>query len=552
MIALFLILATQSPADLVVENATLWTNGKTTENAVIAVRSGRFVHVGKANPSLIGPQTERVDAKGAFVMPGIIDSHAHFMRGGIRLTQLALAESKSKADFLKRIEDWAKQTPAGKWIIGFGWSAESWPEKTQPTKEWLDPITGDHPTALYRMDGHSVLVNSAALKLHGITKEGPKSPEGGSIDRDPATGEPTGLLRETAMGLLTKIPATTSEDQAAGYEKAIAMANGLGITGVSEIGSSGHLNLYRHYAGEEPTMRVSLYLGAGTWTNEVTAALEFAPVQGWLAVKGLKGYADGTLGSRTAYMFEAFTKPLADQASPTGLPRPGFIDGTYARGIREAADADLQVIMHAIGDRANSDTLTLYEKNAPGLERRRFRIEHSQHLTAKDIRRYGPLGVIASLQPYHKADDGRYCEEIIGTPRSKTSYAFRELLDNGARLVFGSDWPVVTANPWLGIETAVTGRIMTGSIWMPHQNITVHEALKAYTVDGAYAMGREKEIGQIAEGYFADFIMLNESPFATAPNWKAMKPTKVWVNGRALDLTPRESHEAVDPHACCR
>jgi len=522
------------PADLVIENATLWTNGRVSPDSTIAVRGGKFVHIGEPDAALIGPETKRHDAKGAVVMPGIIDSHAHFMRGGVRLTQLALADAHTKTDFLKKIEDWVKAAPAGKWILGHGWSAESWPEKEQPTKEWLDKIESERPMALYRMDGHSVLVNSAALKLHGIDKNGPKNPEGGSIDRDPKTGEPTGLLRETAMGLLTKIPSTTLEELSNGFAKAVEMANRYGITGVSEIGPGTGLPLYASYAQRSPSMRISLYLTTTDWTSEIAAAKRFAPIRDWVAVKGLKGYMDGTLGSRTAFMFSPFTKPLPDQTSLTGLARPGFGDGTFTRGVSEAAAANLQVIFHAIGDRANHETLNIYESNASDLANRRFRVEHAQHLTAGDIRRFGPLGVIASLQPYHKADDGRYCEEIIGHARSRTSYAYRDLLDTGARLAFGSDWPVVTANPWLGIEAAVDGRIMTGDVWMPHQNISVHEALKAYTIDGAYAMGREKEIGQIAPGFNADFIILNSSPFKEKPDWKSLAPTHVWVGGKAV------------------
>ncbi len=522
------------PADLILDHATLWTNGRTIRNATIAIRDGRFVSVGRVRADLVGPNTKVVDAANKVVLPGMIDSHMHLMRGGIRLNSLLLAGTKDRADFLQRIENWAGGLQPGQWIIGSGWSADGWPDKAQPTREWLDKVTGDHPAALTRMDGHSVLLNSKALELMKITKDGPANPNGGSVDRD-ASGEPTGLLRETAMGLL-RLPPTSPDQMYESFKVAVRMANSLGITAASEIGSSVDYGHYRRYAQAAPTIRLSLFSTASSWTNDVTLAQGFSPVSGWVQARGLKGYMDGTLGSRTAFMFAPFTKPLPDQTSPTGLARPGFGDGTYGRGIKNAADAGLQVIFHAIGDRANSETLNLYETNATGLKDLRFRVEHCQHLAPADILRFAKLGVIASMQPFHKADDGQYCEEVIGTERSQTSYAYRDLLKSGAVLAFGSDWPVVTANPWLGIETAVTGQILTGKPWMTHQNITVDQALKAYTVSGAFAMGMEREIGQVAVGFRADFLIMNSSPFERKANWAAMGPERVWVNGKEIPL----------------
>lgn len=529
----------QGYADLVVSNATLWSNGKITPNAFIAVKNGRFLHVGKADSWIVGPGTERIDAKGRVVLPGLIDSHIHLLSGGVELTQLDLNGTRSRAEFLQRIQRWAETTAAGKWIVGNGWSAESWPEKVQPTKEWLDPITGGRPAALYRMDGHSVLVNSEALRLMGITKNGPANPAGGSIDRGP-DGEPTGLLRETAMSLAARvIPQPTKEEVYVGFRAAVAHANRNGITAVSEITSASELGHYRRFGSENPTLRMGLYLTVGDWAQDIGAAKSFAEVPGWIYARGLKAYMDGSLGSRTAWMLKPFTKPLPDQTSLTGLPRAGATNGNYAKGIRQAAGAGLQVIVHAIGDRANREVLDLFQRNAPNLKSLRFRVEHVQHTSPQDIPRYGRLGVIASMQPFHKADDGRYCEEVIGTARSRSSYAYRDILRTGGRLAFGSDWSVVTLNPFLGIEAAVTGRILTGKTWMPHENISVHEALKAYTIDGAYAMKMEREIGQVAKGFRADFLILNESPFGRSPNWARMAPTAVWVGGKPVLPSPR-------------
>ena len=522
-----------SQADLVIENAAIWTSGSLSNSNFIAVTGDRFVYVGKRDSRYIGPKTRRVDAHGKIVLPGFIDSHTHLGDGGLQLTQLDLRGANTKADFLKRIQSWADKVPEHDTIIGNGWSAESWPEKSQPTRQDLDAVTGEHPAMFYRMDGHSVVLNSIALARMNITKAS-KSPPGGSIDKDPATGEPTGLLRETAMASAAFLsPPSTPKLRAEALNAAAQMANRFGVTAVSEICTVFSFGEYANYASlEKPTLRFALYPRANNWTFEIEKIREFKPVKGWVQVNGLKAYMDGSLGSRTAWMLEPYTKPLPDQKSITGLPRPGFLDGTYARGIREAAKAGLQVIVHAIGDRANREILNLFEKSAPNLSVLRFRVEHAQHLTETDIRRFGKLGVIASMQPYHKADDGRYCEDVIGTKRSETSYAFKSLLNTGGRVAFGSDWPVVSANPWLGIESAVTGKTLNGKRWMTQQSISVHQALSAYTTGGAFAMKREKELGQIKPGFFADFQILNASPFGPNVNWSLLHPEQLYVAGR--------------------
>ena len=534
MLSLVVALAV-SPADLVIENANIWSNGKITVNAFVAIQNGRFIYVGNENLSYVGPKTKVIHAKGKFLLPGFIDSHTHLMDGGTSLNELDLRGANTKAEFLRRIKDWAEKTPGQQTIVGNSWSAESWPDKSQPTRQDLDSVTGEHPAVLYRMDGHSLIVNTLALKKLGITKD-TKSPDGGSIDKDPATGEPTGLLRETAMARANFIlPMQTPLAIENGLRAAVKMANKHGLTSVSEICSAGDFPKYARYAnGDNPTLRFSLYPTASNWTNEINAIKGFKGVPGWVQANGIKAYMDGSLGSRTAWMLERYTKPLADQESLTGLPRPGFTDGTYEKGIKEAAKAGLQVIVHAIGDRANRDILTMFEKCAPNLSSLRFRVEHAQHTTASDIVRFGKLGVIPSMQPFHKADDGRYCEEVIGTARSRTSYAYKDLLASKASLAFGSDWPVVDANPWLGIEAAVTGKTLNGNLWMTHQNITVDQALIAYTIGGAFAMKREKELGQIKIGYMADFQILNQSPFAKKLDWTSIHPEHLFINGKTV------------------
>lgn len=534
--ALFVLLAPVEPADLVVKNADLWSDGIRTPGAFIAVRRGHFAYVGKPDESFVGPSTVVVDAKGRVVLPGFIDSHAHLMGGGPTLNQLDLRDCQSKADLLKRVQDYAATLPADQWVVGNNWSAESWPEKSEPTRNELDAVTGGRPTVLHRMDGHSLVANSAAIARAKVTKD-TKSPAGGSIDKDAVTGEPTGGFRETAMAWIELVvPAPTRDQRSAGLRAATKLVNGYGVTAVSEIGSIGDWPLYEEYGKSAPTVRLALYSTAGDWASLAKRISETRLVPGWVEPKGIKAYMDGSLGSRTAWMLEPFTKPLPGQKELSGLPRPGVTDGSYASGIAAAAKAGIQVIVHAIGDRANREVLGLFAANAPNLGALRFRVEHAQHTSPADIPRFAQLGVIPSMQPYHKADDGRYCDDVIGPERSRHSYAYRELLDSKAALAFGSDWPVVSANPWLGVEAAVDALTMDGKIWNPQQSVTVSEALKGYTSTAAFAMKMDHQIGKVKAGFRADFQILKGSPFASKPDWKSLRPEELYVGGERVAL----------------
>lgn len=532
MLCAVLFLSLQEPADLAIVNAQVWTDGHRTSANSVGIRRGRFIYVGARKGAPIGPRTKIVDVRGHLLTPGLIDSHTHMVEGGVSLLLLQLRDAKNKADFIARVQKAAKDLKPGEWLQGGGWSAESWPEKVQPRKEWIDTVTGSHPTVLERMDGHSVLVNSGALKLAKIDRNGPKDPPGGTIDRD-ENGEPTGILRERAAGLVLP-PMATPEQAERGLRAAIKMANEVGVTSSSDICSTGQFPMALRVVQSTKSFRFAFYARTGnSWAPTIQAIKGFHGLRGWAEAKGLKAYMDGSLGSRTAYMHEPFTKPIPGQKELRGLPMPGFTSGLYAKGIPEAAQAGLQVIVHAIGDQANHEILNLFA-NVPDTAKHRFRVEHVQHLLPTDIDRFGEMGIIPSMQPYHKADDGRYCEEVIGTERSRSSYTFDSLLASRARLAFGSDWPVVTINPWEGIATAVTGRILTGKIWMPQENITFDEALTSYTSNAAYAMGWEKEIGRIAVGYRADFVILDQDPYRPGANLAKLKPTAVYVQGKSV------------------
>ena len=536
MLSLLVVATLATPADLVIENARIWSSERVGFAEFAAIRNGRFISVGKRDSSLIGSNTKHFDAKGAVVIPGLIDSHIHVLSGGQALSRLDLRVTKSREEFVKAIADWSDKLSPGEWVLGRGWSVESWPVQDSPRKEWIDEVTKGHPAKLTRMDGHSCLANSAALKLAHISKDGPKDPPGGAIDRD-ADGEPTGILRDNAMSMVDSIkPMATTKQKIDAIRAAVALANESGITAVSDIPEIQDLPAYAEMAKNPiPSMRFFLYPHADNWQYAVSQARMFPKAPGWIEIKGFKAYMDGSLGSHTAYMHEPFAyNPLGKPKDFRGLPMPGTLDGTYAKNFKLASTSGYQAIVHAIGDEANHLLLDLLEKNYDNLKAGRCRSEHAQHLLPADIQRFGKLGVIASMQPYHKADDGRYAEKHIGAERCHSSYAFKSLMVAGAVVAFGSDWPVVDLNPFLGMEAAVTGRILTGEIWEPQNNISVGDALRAYTSSGAYAAFAEKEIGRIAPGFHADFVVLNHSPFGPNVDWKSLKPTAVYVEGKSV------------------
>lgn len=534
MILSFVLLAITAPADLVIENAMIWSDGLTGFAPFAAVSGGEFVYVGERDESYVGASTQRVDAGGRVVIPGLIDSHVHMLGGGASLNQIHLRDATDKADFIAQLRKWAEDHPEQSWITGGRWSTESWADKTEPTKHWLDEAVPDRPVFLSRMDGHSGVANSKAFEMAGVTKD-TKDPDGGRIVRDPQTGEPMGILRETAKGLVTRlIPGKSRAEQVADLKAAMRYANSLGITSVSAITSTGSFAIYYQVAEEgDMTVRCAMYPSLGR-SNLARIKQNFKTVPFWLELKGVKVFMDGTLGSRTAYMREPFNNNPADGADNVGLLMPATRDGTIEQLARQCAENDLQLIGHAIGDMANHLLIEFFKDAFDDVRAARPRLEHAQHLLAKDIPEIGRLGVITSYQPFHKADDGRYCEDYIGAERSKSSYAYKDVLDSGGVLAFGSDWSVVTLNPYLGIEAAVTGKTLAGEFWQTQNNISVMEALRGYTSSAAYAMFWEDKIGRIAAGYKADFVILNTSPFGANPDWANMKPVATYVDGKKV------------------
>ncbi len=522
------------PADLVVKNAFVWSDGKEGIATSFAVRGGVFVFVGDYDPSLVGSKTIVVDAERRLVLPGLIDSHIHMLGGGASLNQIQLRDAVDKRDFIERIRKWAKDHPEQPWVTGGRWSTESWADKAEPTKEWIDEAVSDRPVYLSRMDGHSAIANTMALNAADITKA-TADPPGGRIVRDEKTGEPTGLLRETATGLVSRsIPSKSSDQLKRDLVAAMKHANANGITSVSDIPPSSALDVYQDLARENGlTVRIALY---PTMDAAQVAPIKksFKAVTGWLELKGVKVYMDGTLGSRTAAMREPFLNNPADVKENRGLLMPNVTNGMVAAIAAKCRDNGLQLIGHAIGDEANHVLIGIFKNTWKDVRSARPRLEHAQHLLASDIPEIGRLGVVTSYQPFHKADDGRYAESYIGVERSNSSYAYKDVLDSGGVLAFGSDWPVVTLNPFLGIEAAMTGKTLAGQLWQTRNNVSIDEALRGYTSGAAYSMFWENKIGKIAPGFAADFVVLNESPFGNAPKWAEIKPLATYVGGKKV------------------
>jgi predicted amidohydrolase YtcJ len=502
--------AVQQPADLVVLNAVIWTGVTGAADAqALAVRDGRIAAVGTdadVRPH-IGAATRVINAGGGMVVPGFIDAHVHFIEGGFRLSSVQLRDAATPAEFTARIRDFARTVPEGTWITGGDWDHTLW-GGTLPERAWIDSVTPHHPVWINRLDGHMALANSAALAAAGITAATPEV-EGGEIVRD-ATGAPAGVLKDNAMGLVDRVvPAPAPELSDRALDAAMRYVAAQGVTSVHNMGTWEDLRTFMR-ARDAGRLRTRIYAAVPLdgWQRLAETVAQHGRGDAWLRIGGLKGFVDGSLGSHTA----AFHEPFDDQPGSRGLlvNEPADLHDWIAG----ADAAGLHVMVHAIGDRANAMLLDIYERVARenGARDRRFRIEHAQHIAPADIPRFARAGVIPSMQPYHAIDDGRWAERVIGPERSRTTYAFRDLLDAGARIAFGSDWFVAPPTPLEGIYAAVTRRTLDDRNpggWVPSQKVAVEEALRAYTADAAYASFEEREKGILAPGFHADFVVID-------------------------------------------
>ena len=524
------------PADLVIRNAKVFTVDKKNPEAEAVAFVGEFI-AGVTSDRNIAKyiqegKTEVIDAGGRLVIPGFNDAHAHF--SAIDLDFIDLRYITDPTIITEKVREKVAVSQPGELIMGGNWDHEMFPDTRWPTKELIDPVSPDNPVLLFRTDYHSVLVNSYVLRNSGITKDTP-DPDGGEIQRDNVTGEPTGILKESAKGLIKtgEIPVERTPEEIKqrlieGWKAAFSLAAELGVTSIQHPGG-GDAAFYREWLEQGMlTCRIDV---AGWLTSDENALGTYDalrkkyPSEGnWIRFGYLKGYIDGTLGSSTCMLYE----PFIGDPDNTGLSRM-----TYEELEQQVVTCDsmgFQIGIHAIGDKANSWLLNAFEKAAAvnGWRDSRHRSEHAQILIEEDVPRFAQLGVIASMQPTHCITDKRFCEQRIGKERSQYAYAWRSLLDAGAKIAFGTDYPVEPLNPMEGLYAAVTRKDRMGEEgdgWFPEQKLTMEEAIELYTLGAAYAQFMENRKGMIKKGYLGDVVMVNQD-LVTIPEEDIMK-TKV-------------------------
>lgn len=527
------------PADLILTGGRVWTGGDGPEPTAIAIHSGAIIAVGSDEviEALADSRTERIALGDRRVVPGFMDDHAHFARGGFGLASVQLRDAATPTEFARRIAAFAAAHP-GEWVQQGQWDHERWGGEL-PRRDWIDSLTPETPVFVTRLDGHMSLANSRALALAGIDASTP-DPAGGTIVRY-GDGRPTGILKDAAQDLMQEvIPEPTEGERDRALAAALRHAVARGVTMVTDMGSWDDLAAYRRANGRGALpIRMYAVVPLATWRRLADLVAREGRGDDRLSWGGVKAFVDGSLGSTTAWFYE----PYADAPGTTGLQVTDT--AMLARQIVAADAAGLHVIVHAIGDRANDWLLDTFAQAriANGDRDRRFRIEHAQHLTPAAIERFAAEDVIPSMQPYHAIDDGRWAEKRIGPRRIRTTYAFRSLLDAGARLTFGSDWTVAPLDPLLGIYAAVTRRTIDGATpegWVPEQKITVAEALRAYTANNAYASYLDDVLGAIAVGKYADLVVLSDDILAIPlENIDAVQVDLTMVGGTVVFRRPQ-------------
>lgn len=527
------------------ENKRAFINGKiytvnddlTIAQAVI-VQNGKIIFVGNNSEAqkIIDSKTEIIDLKGKLMLPGFIDNHTHFISGGFYLLGLNLRTAKSTDEFKSLLKKYV-ESHKGKWITGGNWDHESWETKDLPRKEMIDSYTPNTPVFIDRFDGHMALANSYALKLAGITKN-TISPEGGTIVKDPKTGEPTGILKDNAMSLIYSIiPDATDEEMYQAGLAALEEAKINGVTSIQDITYKKDLIIYQKLEKDNKlTCRIYTRLPIADYKNLVDTGIQYNFGDDKIKLGSLKAFSDGSLGSSTAWFFDKYNQ----DTTTSGLPMDIVTNGLLEKWATDADKNKLQISVHAIGDKANAYMLDLYEKIGSENPKwdRRFRIEHAQHVRKQDVDRFAKLHVIASAQPYHCIDDGVWASKRIGSERIKDAYPFKSFLDAGVKLCFGSDWTVAPLNPILGIYAAVTRRTLDNKNpdgWIPEQKISVEDAVKCYTRNNAYAAFEENIKGSIESGKLADLVVLSDDILKIDPqNIKDVKVDMTVFNGEII------------------
>lgn len=535
-----LTLSTPALADTLVDNVdgvTIdATGGIDRFTGLVIADDGRIkqvLHRGDKRPER---PTYKVDGRGRFLIPGLIDSHGHVMGLGFSALTLDLTEAKSLPEALARIAAFAKANPDRPWILGRGWNQELWPEKRFPTAAELDAAVADRPVWLVRVDGHAGWGNSKALTAAGVAVT-TKDPAGGKIERTLPGGKPAGVLIDNAMELVeTKIPPPRPEDRDLALAKAQDILLSRGVTAVADMGTSiEDWQAYRR-AGDYGSLRIRIMAYASG--TEQMALIGGPGPSPWLyddrlRLNGVKFYVDGALGSRGA----SLKAPYADAPGNRGLR---ITSDTQLKNLMSRAALDkFQVAVHAIGDEGNAAVLAAIEDlGATYGGDRRWRIEHAQVVDPADIARFGKHGIIASMQPVHQTSDREMAEKRLGPARLAGAYAWKSIQASGARIVFGSDVPVEVADPFAGWAAAISRTDLDGQPaggWQAQERVTREEAFAAYTASGAYAGFAEGRFGRLVAGEHADFVFIDRDPFLASPaELSQTKVSEVWVGGRKV------------------
>jgi len=502
-------------ADLVLYNGKIFTVDASQPWATaVAIRDGKFVAVGSdvEVKKLIGKETEMVDLKGRLALPGFNDAHVHFANGGLYLLGIDLHPARDEKEFVSILKVFIEKLPKGEWITGGNWDHENWPSKKHPHKSLIDTETPEHPVLVSRLDGHMALANSLALTLAGITRDTP-NPQGGEIVKDKRTGEPTGILRDTAISQVDKvIPPLSRQRREQAIRSAMRHARELGVTSIQDNSSAEDLAIYQELLRQgELGVRINAWRGADGWADFSRLGIQAAYGGPFLRLGTVKLFVDGSMGAGTALFFEQY----ADDPSTCGLPIHSQLELNDL--VRNADRVGLQIAAHAIGDKANAWILDAFAKAraANGVRDSRHRIEHSQVVRSQDVARFKELGVIASIQPSHCIDDMRWAEKRIGA-RVADAYRFASFLDNGVRLAFGTDWDVEPLDPRLGLYAAVSRELPGGGPaggWHSAEKLSLAQAIEMYTLGSAYAEFQEKVKGSITPGKFADLVVMENNLF---------------------------------------
>ena len=529
-------------ADTVITNAngyTLNAKGELVQFSALAFDDkGRITAVGSnAEVNAKVKNARQVDMQGRTVLPGLIDAHGHVFGLGQQLTQLDLSATTSLEGALKAIADYAKANAGHAWLRGRGWNQENWKLGRFPTAAELDAVEPGRPVWLERVDGHAGWANSRTLALAGITKSTP-DPVGGKIMRD-ANGEATGVLVDAAQELVTKVmPAQTEAEGRVMLDRSLQEMARVGLTAVHDAGIGvAEDRLYRDYA-DKKKLTARVYAMIGGTGEDFDQLAKNGPLKdyadGMYALRSVKLYSDGALGSRGA----ALLKPYSDEPHSHGLLffKTAQMDAMMTKAMRKG----YQVNVHAIGDAGNKQILDIYKKElaATKSEAQRHRIEHAQVVTPEDIPRFKSLGIIPSMQPTHATSDKNMAETRVGPERIKGAYAWRSFLHQGSRIACGSDFPVESPNPFFGIHAAVTrmdhaGQPVAG--WYPNQAMSLKEAFRCFTLDAAYAGHQENSLGSLEPGKHADFIVIDRDLFRM-PTYDIFKTgvLETWVGGKQV------------------